>query len=131
MWQVSCLYQEDGRHSNHQRWGIWGWKNYTNKHLLNEPLSSELLIQHFLLLLAPTPLSYQFFTSLLFLCLKGRTASWSGPFWDLILLWRFPCTWGNPVKFVCFLLLIYLCQFNFQTQARTLRILRRTFFPPT
>ena len=30
-WEVLSLYQEEGRHSHHQRWGIWGGEIYTGK----------------------------------------------------------------------------------------------------
>ena len=62
----------------------------------------NLFLSHHLLLLAQNPLSHQFFTNLLFLCLRYK----SFLFWSLlqvfILMWRLPHTHKNLINCVCF-----------------------------
>lgn len=73
-------------------------------------------------------LFYQFFTILLFLCLKGINTSCSGHFFRS----SFSCKSSHvhvkiQESLYPFLLLTYLCQFSFQTQLGILRRLRKTF----
>ena len=77
VWKVPSLYQEEGRHSFHQRLGIWGQKICTN---LVELTLFFLVTSSPITPWAQTPLSCPFFTNVLFLCLKGVKASCSGHF---------------------------------------------------
>lgn len=74
-------------------------------------------------------LSYQFFTHLLFLCLKGIKASTLRGLHSLVKAPRYVQKF-NKIGML-FLLLSCFCQFNFQTQPRTLEGSRETFSSPT